>query len=92
LLGERASCPHFSTRCGRDARAPRGFRSLPKVLVARLAVFRLFYEKIFADSNQCLRRVVISLIALQGRDGYITIINCVYVPNEFVFQRTNQIG
>ena len=29
LLGARASCPHFSRRCGRAARVPRGFRSLP---------------------------------------------------------------
>ena len=31
LLGARASCPHFSRRCGRAARVPRGFRSLPKL-------------------------------------------------------------
>ena len=29
LLGTRASCPHFSRRCGRAARVPRGFRRLP---------------------------------------------------------------
>ena len=31
LPGTRASCPHFSTRCGRDARVPRDFRRLPIV-------------------------------------------------------------
>jgi len=29
LLGARALWPHFSRRCGRAARVPRGFRSLP---------------------------------------------------------------
>ena len=35
LLGTRASCPHFSTRCGRDARVPRGFRMLPYIEIVQ---------------------------------------------------------
>ena len=38
LLGTRAHCPHFSTRCGRDARAPRGFRRLPVVIWSALLI------------------------------------------------------
>jgi len=36
LLGMRASCPHFSTRCGRAARVPRRFLELALIIIFTL--------------------------------------------------------
>ena len=54
LLGTRASCPHLIEKCGRDARAPRGFRRLP--LIFSLAL--ILTPMVLSGCNPAVQRAI----------------------------------